>query len=169
MGVGIISSWIILCVVVGVVAQSIGRGFGSYFLLSLFLSPIIGFIVLGIKGKVTQDEILDNNPHIFYCKYCNATFSGDSDSKDKNCPECNNRIDETTILRKDWRNYSKEQKEQMKLAMAQGQYMRYSSVVSIQTPITNGADELKKYKELLDIGAISQEEYNAKKKQILNL
>lgn len=31
------------------------------------------------------------------------------------------------------------------------------------------ADEIKKYKELLDCGAITQEEYNAKKKQLLNL
>lgn len=31
------------------------------------------------------------------------------------------------------------------------------------------ADELKKYKELLDAGAISQEEFDAKKQQLLNL
>ena len=31
------------------------------------------------------------------------------------------------------------------------------------------ADELKKYKELLDAGAITQEEYETKKKQLLNL
>ena len=31
------------------------------------------------------------------------------------------------------------------------------------------ADELKKYKELLDSGAISQEEFDAKKNQLLNL
>lgn len=31
------------------------------------------------------------------------------------------------------------------------------------------ADELKKFKELLDLGAITQEEYDAKKKQILGL
>lgn len=39
-------------------------------------------------------------------------------------------------------------------------------------PITaqlSSADELKKFKELLDCGAISQEEYDAKKKQILGL
>ena len=29
--------------------------------------------------------------------------------------------------------------------------------------------ELKKYKELLDTGAISQDEFEAKKKQLLNL
>ncbi|MXV52588.1 hypothetical protein GS399_16565 [Pedobacter sp. HMF7647] len=38
---------------------------------------------------------------------------------------------------------------------------------------TNGspspADEIKKYKELLDSGAITQDEYNAKKKQLLGI
>lgn len=31
------------------------------------------------------------------------------------------------------------------------------------------ADEIKKYKELLDMGAITQEEFDAKKKELLNL
>ena len=31
------------------------------------------------------------------------------------------------------------------------------------------ADEIKKYKELLDSGAITQEEYDSKKKQLLGL
>lgn len=34
---------------------------------------------------------------------------------------------------------------------------------------TSAADELKKFKELLDIGAITQEEFDAKKKQLLGL
>lgn len=38
---------------------------------------------------------------------------------------------------------------------------------SASTPYA--ADELKKYKELLDMGAITEEEFNAKKKQFLNL
>ena len=33
----------------------------------------------------------------------------------------------------------------------------------------SGADELKKFKELLDMGVITQEEFDAKKKQILGL
>ncbi len=40
------------------------------------------------------------------------------------------------------------------------------------TPTTNtvsAADELKKFKELLDMGAITQEEFDAKKKQLLGL
>jgi predicted Zn-dependent peptidase len=39
--------------------------------------------------------------------------------------------------------------------------------VSIQQ--TSSADELKKYKDLLDQGIITQEEFDAKKKQILGL
>ncbi len=40
------------------------------------------------------------------------------------------------------------------------------------TPVNSGLDaieEMKKYKDLLDCGAISQEEFDAKKKQLLNL
>lgn len=36
-------------------------------------------------------------------------------------------------------------------------------------PQDNSAEELKKYKELLDAGAITQEEFETKKKQILHL
>ena len=34
---------------------------------------------------------------------------------------------------------------------------------------TTNADELKKYKDLLDSGAITQEEFDAKKKELLGL
>lgn len=36
-------------------------------------------------------------------------------------------------------------------------------------PATSAADEIRKYKELLDMCAITQEEFDAKKKQLLNL
>ena len=38
----------------------------------------------------------------------------------------------------------------------------------ISTPLSN-AEELKKYKDLLDAGIITQEEFDAKKKQLLGL
>lgn len=34
---------------------------------------------------------------------------------------------------------------------------------------TSSADEIKKFKELLDMGAITQEEFDAKKKELLGL
>ena len=43
-----------------------------------------------------------------------------------------------------------------------------STTAKVEIPQSN-ADELKKYKELLDSGVISQEEFDAKKKQLLGL
>lgn len=43
-----------------------------------------------------------------------------------------------------------------------------SQVIQQEVPQSN-ADELKKYKDLLDSGVISQEEFDAKKKQLLGL
>lgn len=39
----------------------------------------------------------------------------------------------------------------------------------VSAPSSTVADELLKYKQLLDCGALSQEEFNAKKKELLNL
>ena len=54
--------------------------------------------------------------------------------------------------------------------------MDYVSEYKIENPVTNSnnnqpsqADELKKYKDLLDSGIITQEEFDAKKKQLLGL
>lgn len=40
---------------------------------------------------------------------------------------------------------------------------------TINTQVISQADELKKFKELLDMGAITQEEFDAKKKELLNI
>lgn len=44
-----------------------------------------------------------------------------------------------------------------------------TATISSNISSASNADELKKYKELLDGGIISQEEFNAKKKQLLGL
>ena len=46
---------------------------------------------------------------------------------------------------------------------------KYVELRSNNKPNYSAADEIKKFKELLDMGAISQEEYDAKKKQLLGL
>lgn len=43
------------------------------------------------------------------------------------------------------------------------------TVVINQTAPQSNADELKKYKDLLDGGIITQEEFEIKKKQLLNI
>ena len=44
-----------------------------------------------------------------------------------------------------------------------------SSHIKKSSHMISEADELRKYKELLDMGAITQEEFDAKKKELLNL
>lgn len=46
---------------------------------------------------------------------------------------------------------------------------RLNKKASAEKSAVSSADELKKYKELLDLGIISQEEFDAKKKQLLNI
>lgn len=45
----------------------------------------------------------------------------------------------------------------------------YEKVAAPVSTATSPADEIKKYKELLDMGAITQEEFDQKKKQLLGL
>lgn len=171
MGVGVVG-WVISAVIVGLIAQNVGRSFGSYFALSLFLSPIIGLVVLLIKGKATKDEILDNNKHIFYCKKCGKTFGGFSSNGSgiEFCPECGEQVLETRIFVDDWRTFSNQKKQQMKDSFARGSFLRnVDASAGFRDTAIGGADELKKYKELLDSGIITQEEFEAKKKQLLGL
>lgn len=54
------------------------------------------------------------------------------------------------------------------LIQRQNQSKTPISTITQEIPLSN-ADELKKYKELLDMGVITQEEFDAKKKQLLGL
>lgn len=46
---------------------------------------------------------------------------------------------------------------------------RREQTASTSAPAVSAADELRKFKELLDLGVITQEEFDAKKKQLLGL
>jgi len=66
------------------------------------------------------------------------------------CPHCGSR--DLVILSSEEMKNEREKKKQ-----------------NSQAPAISTADEIKKYKELLDCGIITQEEFNEKKKQLLGL
>ncbi len=90
-------------------------------------------------------------------------------------------------------SYDVNRRESLKQEFANGQYLRGDLLVNYIVPRTivnatvnpiaeeiikpdsspsiprSEADEIRKYKELLDEGAITQEEYEKKKKQILKI
>lgn len=70
----------------------------------------------------------------------------------KKCPKCHS-TDVKALSKEEWET------EKAK----QGQ------IASTSAPTISAADELKKFKELLDMGVITQEEFDAKKKQLLGL
>lgn len=72
--------WIVLAVVAGAVAASTGRSFFGYFALSLFLSPIIAFIVLIVSSI--------NNPS----GKAVPTQQPAAVSMTKKCPKCGNLV-----------------------------------------------------------------------------
>ena len=49
------------------------------------------------------------------------------------------------------------------------QQEKVNATVAAAAPKSDEADQLKKYKDLLDSGIITQEEFDAKKKQLLGL
>jgi len=67
-----IAGWIILSILCGILANSYGRSGFGYFMLSLLLSPLIGFIAVLIAGE--NKENTDNA----------KIASGES----KKCPDC---------------------------------------------------------------------------------
>ena len=156
--------WPFCSLVVGLLASLMGRRFWVYFLLSLFLSPVLGIIILLIKGQVTKDDILNKTDHIFYCAHCNRTYSG---TVGKNCPHCYQPTLETTVLLKDWRGFSASEKAAMKRAFAAGQQLRYYDTYVTTEYAPSVADEIRQYKKLMDEGAITPEEYEVKKNQLL--
>ena len=105
MDIFIFLGWIILSFVVAIVAISIKRSFIGYLLLSLLLSPLIGFIILAIRGKpekedinAKRDKMLDAQKHIFFCKNCGKLYScHTSVGKNLICSECNLPFYETII------------------------------------------------------------------------
>ena len=55
------------------------------------------------------------------------------------------------------------------LNVPKNQQVEKTSYTPSMTNISSVADEIKKYKELLDSGILTQEEFDKKKKELLNL
>ena len=53
--------WIALCIIVGVIARNKGKSFILFFLLSCFLSPIIGGIIVLIVKRSVPEQTQKNS------------------------------------------------------------------------------------------------------------
>ena len=83
--------WLLLSIVIGVVASSKGRSGIGYFLLSFFLSPLIGLIIVLVLGPKEQSllkkGIVKKCPfcaelvkhEAIVCKFCGRTLTKSSE------------------------------------------------------------------------------------------
>ena len=162
--------YLIAGVICGIVCESISksRGMEGGFLWGFFLG-VIGIIVVAVRPNEGPTPSTITSSHVLYCKKCNMVYNYDKSS----CVSCNSPLLETSILRTDWKDFSADKRTELKEAFSKGQYIfdgNKPPVNTVSTTIaTSGADEIKKYKELLDSGIITQEEFDAKKKQLLGL
>ena len=96
-----------------------------------------------------------------------------SNSKHTECPTCKCTLKETTILAEDWRRLSSEEKLQLKREFANGKHIKSSLYNDNNKEKTDSssfskADEIRKFKDLLDEGAITEEEYERAKAKLLS-
>lgn len=86
---GFFFGWLFLCILAAIVAKNVGRSGVGYFFLSLFFSPIIGFLILLIVSI--------NSP----AHQRTAIHSAGTDSSEdmtKICPKCGNRVSKSLYL-----------------------------------------------------------------------
>ena len=173
----VIVSLLIFNIICGAISEKINRekGYDGGFAWG-FLLCIIGIVVTAVRPYrqyiKTRNNTVSEVPHIFWCTGCGSTFSS-SNSKHTECPTCKCTLKETTILAEDWRRLSSEEKLQLKREFANGKHIKSSLYNDNNKEKTDSssfskADEIRKFKDLLDEGAITEEEYERAKAKLLS-
>ena len=173
----VIVSLLIFNIICGAISEKINRekGYDGGFAWG-FLLCILGIVVTAVRPYRQYIKVKNNTvsevPHIFWCAGCGSTFSS-SNSKHTDCPTCKCTLKEPTILAEDWRRLSSEEKLQLKREFANGKYIKSSLYNDNNKEKTDSssfskADEIRKFKDLLDEGAITEEEYERAKAKLLS-
>lgn len=84
--------WVLLCILVGIFANSKGRSSIGFFFISLILSPIIGFLIALIVAP-HEDEIMKNK-NLKKCPYCKELIKEDAII----CKHCHKDLNKKEIL-----------------------------------------------------------------------
>lgn len=173
----VIVSLLIFNIICGAISEKINRekGYDGGFAWG-FLLCILGIVVTAVRPYrqyiKTRNNTVSEVPHIFWCTGCGSTFSS-SNSKHTECPTCKCTLKETTILAEDWRRLSSDEKLQLKREFANGKHIKSSLYNDNNKEKTDSssfskADEIRKFKDLLDEGAITEEEYERAKAKLLS-
>ena len=148
---------IILCLFFAIIIGDLGLAIVG--ILPMFL---IAWIIKTILVSMNILPLRESGLSISYsCPYCNNKVSCFMPSKRMKCPSCKEEIgfDGERVYKITKDNEDKFKTEQEKTnSLLEKQFNKQQN---------SYLEELKQLKELLDVGAITQEEYNKKKKELL--
>lgn len=82
-------SWLLLSIVVGVYAGNKGRSVSGFIILSLILSPLIGFAFAAVAENTLDKEVYPNSTTHKKCPFCAESILKDA----KKCKHCMSMID----------------------------------------------------------------------------
>ena len=173
----VIVSLLIFNIICGAISEKINRekGYDGGFAWG-FLLCILGIVVTAVRPYRQYIKVKNNTvsevPHIFWCAGCGSTFSS-NDSRHTECPTCKCKLKETTIPAEDWRKLRDVEKLQLKREFANGKHIKSSlnndnNKEKTDSSSFSKADEIRKFKDLLDEGAITEEEYERAKAKLLS-
>ena len=171
--IGIIIAYTVVSLVFGGICRAISsnRGMSGGFWWGFFLW-VIGIIIVAVRPNEQRSSSSNRytSPsseliRVLYCENCDTTYIGPSGV----CPECRRPLMITPIRPADWQSYSPAKREELKASFSGKKTAAAFREGAVDAPSFSAADEIEKFKALLDKGIITQEEFDAKKKQFLGL
>lgn len=136
-----------------------------------FIGPV-SILVFSVYFFLTAIDILPTRTKWaikFNCPHCNNSMWAEFPEQQMICPYCKKTIgyyrDKVYKVTKENEHYFQNELQKTN-ALLQKQFASNNKVASNDTS-ANNLSQIKELKELLDTGAISQEEYDAKKKELL--
>ncbi len=132
----------------------------------------VSILVFSVYFFLTAIDILPTRTKWaikFNCPHCNNSMWAEFPEQQMICPYCKKTIgyyrDKIYMVTKENEHYFQSELQKTN-ALLQKQFASNNKVASNDTSVNNFS-QIKELKELLDIGAITQEEYDAKKKELL--
>lgn len=132
----------------------------------------VSILVFTIYFILTAIGILPNRTELsikFNCPHCNNSMWVEFPEQQMICPYCKKTIgyyrDKIYMVTKENEHYFQNELQKTN-ALLQKQFTSNNKVASNDT-FANNISQIKELKELLDMGAISQEEFDEKKKELL--
>ncbi len=165
--------WFLLAIAVGFLASNYNRSSFLWFLLACIISPIIAAIFLLIMGKNNEAEVLDNLARVqksqqdFIELYCaNETVVKKNPILENTFKELSNAKASSTsqITVED----IDKKINMLLMEVARAETPKQEHVETHTEETSDHFSQLEKLKKLLDINAITSEEFEAKKAEILS-